>query len=63
MFTRTGVSVTLYVHGLYCCMFKMVEHNVTTGLYKANRSVAVHRYAPHNDVSVNDGSYIRIWSH
>jgi len=24
---------------------------------------APHRYAPHNDVSVNDGPHIRRWSH
>jgi len=44
-------------------MFKLVEHNVTSGLYKANGTVPVQRDAPHNDVAVNDGSYIRIWSH
>jgi len=26
-------------------------------------TVCLHRYAPHKDVSVNDGPHIRRWSH
>ena len=34
---------------------KLYIHRLTT--------VLVYRYAPHNDVSVNDGPHIRRWSH
>jgi hypothetical protein len=44
---------------------KLYIHRVTTVLTLLNCPVAdlVHRYAPHNDVLVNDGPHIRRWSH
>ena len=34
-----------------------------TGRYSPLEGDSYYRYAPHNDVSVNDGPHIRRWSH
>ena len=36
---------------------------VRLSMYVTKHAILNYRYAPHNDVSVNDGPYIRLWSH
>jgi len=44
--------------------FKLNNENLGCAIYFQSLSIPnVHRYAPHNDVSVNDGPHIRWWSH
>jgi len=44
--------------------FKINNENIGCAIYSQSLSIPnVYRYAPHNDVSVNDGPHIRRWSH
>jgi hypothetical protein len=48
--------------------FKLTKVNLGCAIYSQSQSMPdvycyVYRYAPHNDVPVNDGPHIRRWSH
>ena len=44
--------------------FKLTNVNLGSAIYSESQSMRnVYRYAPHNDVSVNDELHMRQWSH
>jgi hypothetical protein len=44
--------------------FKLTNVNLGCTVYSQSQSMRnVYRYAPHNDISVNNGLHIRRWSH
>ena len=49
----------------YCSigLFKLHMPRRSNGLFRNSKFQNIYGYAPHNDVSVNDGPHIRQWSH
>jgi len=45
---------------MYCLI---AQGRKSDEMYTQYNHVALYSYAPHNDVSVNDGTHIRRWSH